>query len=199
MNTPDDLQKLWQDQEAAREDSAMWNALIEEKRSGWNELVRAEDQAFYLIALCLVPLTAWAAWKAKYPWVHAGYGLMAATLALSVIGTFITSRVRPGARDSNLRQHLEALLSSYEQRTRLIRHGGVVAMAGLTVGLGAVILGIPGNASSPRAWLIAILSVAAANLLQWLSYKQWAGKVARKRTDAERLLKSLVADEHDHR
>lgn len=199
MSAPDDLQKLWREQNRTGEDPAMWKALFEEKRMGWNEVVRAEDQAFYLVALCFVPLTAWAAWKARYPWVHVGYGLMAATLVVSTIGTWIGGRDSTPPSDRNLREHLEALLASYQTRSRLIRRGGALVMAALTAGLAAVVLGIPGNAANPLAWLIAAIAVAGANLLQWLSYKRWAARISRKRAETERLLESLLSSGHDSR
>jgi len=193
MIEPDDLQKLWQDDGAEREDPTMWKQLIQEKRTGWDELVRAEDQAWYLVALCFIPLTAWAAWKAKYLWVHVGYGLMVATFVLATIATWIASRQQSQEHDSNLREHLEALLESYDRRSRLIRRGGQWVMATLTMGLAAIFLGMPGSVSNPRSWVITILVVAAANAVQWLSCKHSTEKILRKREEAARLLKSLLA------
>ncbi len=199
MIEPDDLQRLWQDEGARQEDPTMWRALIQEKRTGWNELVRAEDQAWYLIALCLVPLTAWAAWTAKYPWGHVGYGLMAATIVLSTVATWIAGRHQPHEHDHNLRQHLDALLESYDRRSRFVRGGGWWAMGGLTAGLAAVILGIPDNASNPRAWGIAVLLVAGANAAQWAYSRQSVARISRKRDEAARLLQNLLAGGQDFR
>lgn len=193
MIEQDDLQKLWQNDGAEREDSIMWRQLLQEKRSGWDELVRTEDQTWYLIALCFIPLTAWAAWKAKYPWVHVGYGVMATTFVLATVGTWIAGREQSQQNESNLREHLEALLESYDRRSKLIRRGGQWVMVGLTVGLAAVFLGIPGSISNPRSWIITILSVVGANAAMWLSGRQSAAKIFLKRDEAARLLKSLLA------
>ncbi len=110
MSGPDDLQKLWKNEDGNREDPKMRRELVAEKRTGWRELVRTEDQSWSLIALCLGLVTAWAAWKATYPWVHIGYALMAAAIALSVIATWIAGRQRWPDRDRNLREDLEALI-----------------------------------------------------------------------------------------
>ena len=195
MNTRDELQKLWQADSAEPGDPKMWRALIQEKRRGWEELVRAEDQSWYLVALCMIPLTAWAAWKAKYPWVHVGYGLMALTIALSVVGTWIASRQPQEERDRSLREYMEALLASYERRTGLIRRGSWWVMSGLTGGLAVVILGMPGSARTLQSWVIASLLVAGANVFQWISYRQWTAKISRKREEAAQMLRSLLGEE----
>ncbi len=170
----------------------MWRDLIREKRRSWDELVRTEDQAWYLLALCLVLLTAWAAWKAKYPWVSAGYGLMAVTILLSTMATWIAGRRRE-VRDRSLREHLEALMESYDRRARFVQRGGWCAMSALTAGLVAVVLGIPGNASEPQAWGIAVLLVAGAVTGQWLNSRHSLSKIVRKRVEAAQLLESLIA------
>lgn len=194
MSTPDDLQKLWQGEDAKLEDHTIWRALIQEKRRGWDELVRAEDQAWYLAALCFVPLTAWAAWKAKYTWVHVGYGLMAVTLVFATIATWIEGRQRPQEHNSNLRDYLQALLASYERRSILLRRGGRWAMGGLTAGLAAIFLGMPGGTRSWRSWIITTLLVAGANAAWWLSCKQTVAKISQKRDEATRLLQSLLSN-----
>ena len=199
MTEFDELQKLWQNENAKPEGSTMWRALVQEKRTGWEELVRAEDQAWYLIALCFVPLTAWAAWKAKYPLVHVGYGVMAATLVFATIATWIGGRPRPQERDCNLRQHLEDLLQSYDRRSRFLRVGGWWAMGGLTAGLAAVIMGMPGSPMNPRSWAMAFVLVATANTAQWLACRYSVSKISRKRDEAERLLRSLLGSGQDFR
>jgi hypothetical protein len=199
MTEFDELQKLWQNESAKPEDPTMWRALVQEKRTGWEELVRAEDQAWYLIALCFVPLTAWAALKGKYPWVHVGYALMSATLVFSTIATWIAGRPRPQERDCNLRQHLEGLLQSYDRRSRFLRHGGWWAMGGLTAGLAAVIMGIPGSARNPRSWLLAIVLVVTANTVQWLACRHSIAKISHKRGESARLLQSLLGSGQDFR
>ena len=191
MSEQDDLQKLWQD-EMKREGSTMWKELIKEKQTAWNELVRAEDQTWYLIALAFVPLTALAAWKAKYPWVHIGYALMAATIAISALATWILGNRHRREHDRNLREHLQALIESYDARSRFTQRLGWCAMGGLTLGVSAVLLGIPGNVSSLTAWIITLLAVAGANVAQWLLCKQAVGKIYRKRAEAGRLLEALV-------
>jgi hypothetical protein len=56
MNSSDDVQRLWQQDDSRMEDPAMWMRLIQEKRTGFDELVRVENQAWYLVALSIGPL-----------------------------------------------------------------------------------------------------------------------------------------------
>jgi hypothetical protein len=199
MSEPDDLQSLWQNEGAGPEDARMWRALIQEKHTAWDELVRTEDQAWYLLALCLGLVAAWAAWKARYPWVHIGYGLMAVTIALSAVTTWIAGRRQRVQHDRSFREHLEALLGSYDRRVRFLRYGGWWTMAALWTGLAAVILGIPSNAGSPRAWAVTVLLVAGAGAGQWLYCRHSAARIVRKRDEAARLLESLLAGQQDSR
>lgn len=199
MSAPDDLQRLWQGKNSKPEDPRMWRQLIEAKRRGWYELVRAENQAWYLSALWLAPLVGWAAWKAKYPWVQVGYGLMTATIVLSVIATWIAERWRPQACDRSLREHLEALIESYSARARFLWLWGWWVMAALCAGLVAVILGIPGNVANPRAWVIAVVLATGAGTAQWMSSRMCLVGVSRKREEAARLLQSLLADGQEGR
>lgn len=199
MNAPDDLQKLWQGEGLKEEDPRMWKALIQEKRTAWDELVTAADQTWYLLALCFIPLTVWAAWKAKYPWVHVGYGLMAATLVLYTLATWMASRRRPQQGDRNLREHLEALMESYDRRSRFIRRNDRWAVGGAIVGTAAVVLGIPGHASSTKSWMFALLLVAGAIAAERVANKRAVEKISRKREEAAQLLKRLLAGGPDQR
>jgi len=175
----------------------MWKALIQEKRAGWDELVSAEDQTWYLVALLVLPLTVWAAWKAKYPWVHVGYGLMAATVVFYTIATWIEGRLRPRERDRSLREHLQALMESYDRRSRFIQRISWWAIGGLTAGVAVVVLGIPGHASSLPSWIFAILMAAGIIAAQWVVFKQADAKISRKRDDAARLLASLLGGKEE--
>lgn len=198
MSEQDDLQRLWQDG-VESEGSTMWKELIKEKQTAWNELVKAEDQTWYLIALAFIPLTTLAAWKAKYPWVHVGYSLMAATIAISTVATWIAGHRHRQEQDHNLREHLQALIESYDGRSRFTQRLGWCAMGGLTLGVSAVLLGIPGNINSLTAWIVTLLAVAGANVAQWLLCKQAVAKIYRKRDEAGKLLETLVGSRQDLR
>jgi len=199
MSGTDDLQNLWQSEDGNREDPKMWRELIQEKRAAWRELVGSEDQSWYVMALCLTLLTAWAAWKAKYPWVQIGYGLMAATIALSAIATWAAGRQRWPDGNRSLREDLEALIQAYDRRARFVRGIGWLAMLVLSAGLVAIVMGIPGNTANPRAWAVAVLLVAGANAGQWFYCKQTVAKIHRKRTEATQLLQRLLADPQSSR
>jgi hypothetical protein len=193
MSDTDDLQRLWQNEGGNREDLRMWRELIQEKRTAWSELMGAEDQSWYLIALCFGLLTGWAAWKARYLWVQIGFGLIAATIALSAIATFIAGRKRSPDGDRNLREDLEALMIAYDRRTRYVRVGGWSVMLALSIGVVAVVMGIPGNTAKPLGWAVAMMLVAGANAGQWFYSKQTVAKISRKRAEASQLLQSLLA------
>jgi hypothetical protein len=199
MNSSDDVQRLWQQDDSRMEDHSMWMRLVQEKRTGFDELVRAENQAWYLVALSIGPLVTWATWKARYPWVHVGYGLMAATIALGTIGTWIAQRKGLAENDRSLREHLEALIDSYDQRIRYLRNGSLWASPMLFGGVLAVIMGIPGNLRNTVAWVFAGFLLAGIVGGQWLIYKRARAPICRKRLEAVHLLQELTGEGHDTR
>ncbi len=194
MSGMDDLQELWRGEGGNREEPKMWRDLIQEKRTGWRELVKAEDQSWYLIALCLAVLTAWAAWKTAYPWVRVGYGLMAVAIGVSALATWLAGRRQAPNGDRSLREDLEMLIESYDRRIRFIRNWGWPVMLALSAGVIAIVMGIPRTQANPWAWATAAILVAGANVGQWLYGKQNAEKIGRKRKEAVSLLQSLLSD-----
>jgi hypothetical protein len=194
MNLPDDVQELWQQDNSKKESPAMWMQLIQEKRRGFNELVRAENQAEYMLALIFGSLLPLLAVKAKFPWAQVGFGLLAAAMVVLAIATWVSSRQRPPQNDHSLRDHLEALMESYDRRIRFMRNGRFLIGLPLSAGLIAVVLGIPGYGSSVGAWCFLVSLLAAFWGGQWQLYLRARASIRKKREEAERLLLELPRD-----
>jgi hypothetical protein len=194
MSLPDDLQKLWQQDELQKEHSTMWMALIQEKRRGFDEFVRAANQAEYLVALIFGSLLPLLAVKARFPWAQVGFGLLAATMVILAIATRVSERQRPRQHDRSLRDHLQALIDSYDRRIRFMRQGKFWVSIPLSAGLLAVIMGTPGYRSSGGAWLGTLVLLAAFWGGQGLSYRQARASIWKKREEAQSLLQQLPRD-----
>ena len=194
MNLPDDIQELWQQDNSQKENHAMWMQLIQEKRRGFNELVRAENQAEYLLALVFGSLLPLLAVKAKFPWAQVGFGLLAAAMVVLAIATKVCDRQRPRQNDDSLREHLEALTESYDRRIRFMRNGRFLVSLPLSAGLVAMILGTPGYGSSVGAWCFVVSLLAAFWGAQWQLYMRARASILKKREEAERLLRELPRD-----
>ena len=123
MNLPDDMQELWQQDNSKQENNTMWMQLIQEKRRGFAELVRAANHAEFLVALIFGSLLPLLAVKARSPWAQAGFVLLAATMVVLAVATRISERQRPQQHDRSLRDHLELLIDSYDRRIRFMRQG----------------------------------------------------------------------------
>jgi len=194
MNTPDDLQKLWQQDNSGKENHTMWMQLIQEKRTGFEELVRAANQAEYLVALTLGPLLALLAWKAKFPWVQAGFGLLAATLVMLALVLAVASGAtqrRQPPNDHSLRDHLQALIDCYDQRIRNMWSGRFWVSLPFSAGLVAVIMGRPGFVTRIDAWSVVCILLAGFWGGQRLSCQRARASILKKREDAARLLREL--------
>jgi hypothetical protein len=194
MNLPDDIQELWQQDNSQRENHKMWMQLIREKRRGFNELMRAENQAEYLVALVFGSLLPLLAVKAKFPWAQVGFGLLAAAMVVLAVATCLSARQRPRQNDDSLREHLEALMDSYDRRIRFMRNGRFLVSIPLSAGLIAVILGIPGYGSSVGAWCFVVSLLAAFWSAQWQLYMRARASILKKHEEAERLLRELPRD-----
>jgi hypothetical protein len=189
----DEMQELWQQDNSPKENHKMWMQLIQEKRTGFDDLVRAGNQAEYVVALIFGPLLAMLAWRAKFPWVQAGFGLLAATFIVLAIATWAAHRPHPRQNDRSLREHLEALIATYDRRIGFLGSGKFWVSLPLSAGLTAVILGIPHYFSSMGAWSFVCVLLAAFWGAQWISYQRGRELILQKREDAERLLQGLLA------
>ncbi len=190
----DNIQKLWQqdrqDEISAKEQKEMMK-LIREKRTGFSDLTRSENQNEYLAAIIMGPLLALVAWKAKYPWVRAGYGLCAAAWLAETIALWLSYRGSSLAGDDSLLDHLRALILSYDHRLRFVRNCKIWISLPMALGVSAVILGIPKLAFSVGAWSLALLLAAALCAGQWLSFRSMAAAIGKKREEAAVLLREM--------
>lgn len=193
MNRPDDLQQLWQRQTSNEELNGMWMQLIQEKQTGFEEWKRAGKHAEYAVALALGPLLALLAWKAKFAWVQTGYGLLAVTLVSLALATWLGQRVQQPAADQDFRSHLEALIANYNQSLRFLRTMKLWVSIPISVGVLAVIMGIPGLISSLSVWTLTLLLLTAFLTAQWLSYQRSRTVLVNKRQEASRLLDQLIS------
>jgi hypothetical protein len=191
---PDELQQLWQQDNSTKENNAMWLQLIQEKRRGFDALVRAEGQAEYVVSLIFMPLCGILAWKAKFPLTQAGYALLAATFFGLATSMWITGRPPREPADKSLREHLRALLNTYDRYLRLSRSARLWVTAGLVLGCLAVVFGIPGSRISTAAQGLTCIVLAGVCWIQWRAYSCAATRVLAKRGEAARLLGSLPAE-----
>jgi len=189
----DDMQSLWQQQnDIEKEKTTMWMQLIEEKRTGFDRLVRAANQSEYMGALILSPILAVLAWKAKYPLAQASYGLWSAAWAILAFVTWLAHRERPERSvDGSLREHLQALMKSYDRRIRFLRGAKLGVSIPISAGLGMLCLGIPGVAGNVGVWIFVCLLIGAFLTAQRVSYVRAKWEILEKRHDAERLLREL--------
>jgi len=191
MNTQNELQRLWQDDAFRKENNAMWIHLVREKRSHFYQIMQAANQAEYLVALIFGPLLLLLGGMAKFPWVQAGYRLLAVTLIILALATWLTQRLRPRDNEHSLRDHIEALIRSYDQRVRFVRAGKVWVSLLMCAGVIAVIMGIPGYLSSAGAWSFTGLVLASFVGAQCVSYFRAKTAILKEREDAVRLLAEL--------
>lgn len=171
----------------------MWMQLIQEKQTGFEEWKRAGKHAEYAVALALGPLLALLAWKAKFAWVQTGYGLLAVTLVSLALATWLGQRVQQPAADQDFRSHLEALIANYNQSLRFLRTMKLWVSIPISVGVLAVIMGIPGLISSLSVWTLTLLLLTAFLTAQWLSYQRSRTVLVNKRQEASRLLDQLIS------
>ena len=165
--------------------------LVQEKRSGFDALVRAGNQAEYLVAMILAPLLGFLAWKSRFPLTQAGFGLLAASLVMLAIATRLMQRMLPMQNDHSLRDHLEALIQSYDLRIRFLRNGKIWVTVPMCAGIAAVILGTPASSTSALAWIITIAILVAFSVAQWKSFGREKASIQKKREEAVGLLQQL--------
>jgi hypothetical protein len=187
----DELQQLWQQDNSLKEDNRMWIELVQEKRRGFEALVRVERQMEYLISLIFAPLCGVLAWKAKFPITQAGYAILAATLVGLAISLWFTGRERREPTDRTLREHLQALLGSYDCYVRFLRKARLWTTIGLVLGYLAVVFGVPRGRMGIGGYFVACAFLAGLCILQWRVYSRSTACLLAKRDEAERLLHGL--------
>ena len=191
MTPSDDLPRTWQETGSEEEEHQMWMQLVKEKRRGFDELVRAENQAQYPVSGILGPLMVLFAWKARFPWVQVGYGILAAAMFAMAGATWLAHRPEPRLDELSWRERLEGLLTSYDRRLGFLRRIETLIAFPLVAGFAAVIFGLPGAGGSPWAWAAIAFVLLGVGPAMGCSYRCTAARVLRRRTEAEELLRSL--------
>ena len=199
MSSPDDLLRLWQDGDSQEVNHTMWVELIEERRVGFHELVRAENRTEYLVdsiaALLWVALSS----KAKYRLEQVGCGLLAATMVVTAIIFRIDHRRERREIEGSLREHLQALLDDYDRRIRFLRRGQFWIGVPFFSGVFAWCMGTPGRLTPGHAWILTTILL----VVLWggcrLSYVRREAKILKKREQAERLLSEIPGEDQSVR
>jgi hypothetical protein len=191
MNEEDSLRNLWQKDNSPKENRMIWKHLIEEKRSRFEEQIRAGNGAEYMVAITLSPLLGLLAWKAKFPLVQMGYGLLSLTLLAMALATWLTHRQWPQTSDHSLRDHLTLLIACYDRRIRFLRNGKALVSLPMCGGVLAVVMGIPNQTTGLAALILTSILLLAFLAGQWWSYRDAKLAILKKRGDAAGLLTQL--------
>lgn len=191
MNEVDNLRNLWQKDNSPKENRMIWKHLIEEKRSSFEEQIRAGNGAEYMVAITLSPLLGLLAWKAKFPLVQMGYGLLSLTFLALALATWLTHRQWPHTSDHSLRDHLTLLIACYDRRIRFLRNGKALVSLPMCGGVLAVVMGIPNQTTGVSALILASILLLAFLAGQWWSYRDAKLAILKKRGDAAGLLTQL--------
>ncbi|HEY3741340.1 MAG TPA: hypothetical protein VGL53_15925 [Bryobacteraceae bacterium] len=193
MNAQDDMKSLWQGSSDIQEEkNRMWMELIEEKRNGFDRLVRVANRAEYVGALIVAPVLAALAWDARSHWVQFSYGLWAAAWAVLALVTWLAHRVDPPDNGVSLREHLETLIKDCDYRLRFQRTIKIGVSIPICVGLATLCLGIPNWSGSVVVWSFVLLLIGAFAMAQRVSYIKAKWAILEKRHEAERLLTELA-------
>lgn len=191
MNEADDLLNVWQKDNSPKENRMIWKRLIEEKHSSFEQQIRAGNLAEYMVSMILTPILGLLAWKAKFPLVQTGYGLLSATLFAMALATWLTPSQWPRSHDHSLSEHLKALITSYDRRIRFLRNGKAMVSLPMCGGVFAVVLGVPYPTSSVAAWFLTGILMLAFLAAQWKSYQDARRIILKKREEADSLLAEL--------
>lgn len=194
MNEADNLRNLWQKDNSTKENRMIWKHLIDEKRSSFEQQIRAANGAEYMVAITLSPLLGLLAWKAKFPLVQMGYGLLSATLLAMAWATWLTHRQWPRTSDHCLRDHLTLLIACYDRRIRFLGNGKALVSLPMCGGVLAVVMGIPHQTTSGSAWILTSILLLVFLACQWWSYQAAKVVILKKRGDAAGLLTELSTD-----
>lgn len=157
--------------------------LVKEKRRSFNEVVREQNRAEYLLILAFAPLTALFAWRATTLQLQLGYLMTTLTLIVAAAVIFLHYRRASMGPDEdlNVREYHRRLLETYDSRIRFLK--SVKFWYAIPLLLGVTVVAFP-------AWNLLIHSPwnyivhAALVLLVWLWI--WHMNDVRRVADLER-------------
>ena len=190
---PDELQELWQRQNAVEENVEMTVEQVLEQDRKYQASARRSDAMAAIVALVFVPLLLLASATGQWPEVRAGYGLMTVGCGITAVALWLyhrLSRHAPG-RDLTVREHLEQSVAFLDRQANLVRTSTL--WCGLPLFLGAILVGV-------GIWMhmsqLAGALIAGGSLLAW--FGSWhmnsvrkVREIAQRRTRAEDLLRRL--------
>jgi hypothetical protein len=139
--SPDELQELWQRQNAPEENAEMTvEQVLEQDRKYRNSACRS-DVIAAVGALVFVPLLLLASSTGKWPEVRAGYGLMAVGCGMSAVALWLYHRLsrQTPRRDLTVRDHLEQSVAFLDRQATLLRTSTL--WCGLPLFLGVILFG----------------------------------------------------------
>jgi hypothetical protein len=181
----DDLPDLWKGMD-------MPMMLIEEKQQSLRDLVAGQNNSEYLISLAMVPLLAFAGWRAKMPLPRTGYWIMAATMLAGAIILWLEGRRYFARFELTVAEFHRDLLSQYDRRIRFLK--SVKFWYALPLFGGAFMAMYPISARVSSPWGIGV--VAGLLILAWVGVWHMndvrrAGELRKRRDEVQRLLGKL--------
>lgn len=190
----DELQELWQRQNAPEENVEMTVEQVLEQDRRYRDSARRSDVIAAVGALVFLPLLLLASSTGKWPELRAGYGLMAVGCGISAVALWLYHRLsrQTPRRDLSVRDHLEQSVAFLERQATLLRTSTL--WCGLPLFLGAILVGA-------GIWMhmskLAGALLAGGGLLAWIG--SWhmnnvrkMREITQRRTRAEDLLRRLA-------
>jgi hypothetical protein len=192
--SPDELQQLWQRQNAPEENVEMTVEQVLEQDRKYRDLARRSDVIAAVGALIFLPLLLLASATGKWPEVRAGYGLMAVGCGISAVALWLYHRLnrQTPRRDLTVRDHLEQSVAFLERQATLLRTS--ILWCGLPLFLGVLLFGA--GIWIHMSKLVGALFVGASLLPllgSWhMTNVRKMREIAQRKTRAEDLLRRLA-------
>jgi hypothetical protein len=190
----DELQAVWRQNLAGKEDLAMMIRLVQEKGKSFQDVVREQNRGEYLLALALGPLTALAAWKANTAIFQIGYLLLTVTLIAGCTVTWLYHRKERSLADagSSVREYHRQLLDVYDRRIRFLKSVKFWYAIPLLSGASMVLFPLwTRNGNLWVLWMPVTLMVLVWVGMWHFNDVRRVGQVRRKRHEVEELLAQI--------
>ncbi len=190
----DELQAVWRQNLAEKEDLAMTIRLVQEKGRSFQDVVREQNRAGYLLALALGPLTALAAWKANAAIFQIGYLVLTLTLLVGCTVTWLYHRKERSLADTgaSVREYHRQLLEAYDRRICFLKSVKFWYAIPLLTGASMVLFPIWTRSGNPwDLWMPVTLMVLVWVWMWHFNDVQRVGQVRRKRLEVEELLAQI--------
>jgi hypothetical protein len=190
----DELQTVWRQNPAGKEDLAMTIRLVQEKGRSFQDVVREQNRGEYLLALALGPLTALAAWKANAAIFQIGYLILTVTVVAGCVVTWLYHRKERSLADTgaSVREFHRQLLEVYDRRVRFLKSVKFWYAIPLLSGASMVLFPLWTRSGGPWAlWMPVTLMVLVWVWMWRFNDVRRVGQVRRKRLEVEELLAQI--------